>query len=253
MHNEALNVAAMCLNNPDRSPVGINRRDTAPTPTGFAEIVSDNAFLHLSRNAGPDFPKYWCEQRKENGNSMKNQDRRVRKSSKKKPRQPTNNETGHAYVEMRSLPKKVAERCLDWYKHFKFWRRAYFTIGTAGAIVSALAATQLAQHVPYGAYLGVLASICFAVLGFTHPERNYFQYVRAWRVLDIACQRYQCEDKFTIEQLIDAMQHGEQVIAEVEHAPGDGENRRRDAKPRKGSKKAAKLTRILPLTARTPA
>jgi hypothetical protein len=29
--------------NPDRSPVGINRWNAAPTPTGFAEIVSDNS------------------------------------------------------------------------------------------------------------------------------------------------------------------------------------------------------------------
>ena len=28
--------------NPDRSPVGINRLDAAPTPTGFAELVSDD-------------------------------------------------------------------------------------------------------------------------------------------------------------------------------------------------------------------
>jgi hypothetical protein len=32
----------MRVSNPDRSPVGINRRNTAPTPTGFAEIVSDD-------------------------------------------------------------------------------------------------------------------------------------------------------------------------------------------------------------------
>jgi hypothetical protein len=31
----------MRVSNPDRSPVGINRRYPAPTPTGFAEIVSD--------------------------------------------------------------------------------------------------------------------------------------------------------------------------------------------------------------------
>jgi hypothetical protein len=31
----------MCVCNPDRSPVGINRCDTAPTPTGFAQIVGD--------------------------------------------------------------------------------------------------------------------------------------------------------------------------------------------------------------------
>ena len=28
--------------NPDRSPVGINRCDTAPTPIGFGEIISDD-------------------------------------------------------------------------------------------------------------------------------------------------------------------------------------------------------------------
>jgi len=39
-HNVTLSVAAMCVCNPDRSPSGINRWDTAPTPTGFAEIVS---------------------------------------------------------------------------------------------------------------------------------------------------------------------------------------------------------------------
>jgi hypothetical protein len=41
MHNETLSVAAMRVSNPDRSPVGINRGDAAPTRTGFAEIVSD--------------------------------------------------------------------------------------------------------------------------------------------------------------------------------------------------------------------
>jgi hypothetical protein len=40
--NETLSVVAMRVSNPDRSPVGINRRNTAPTPTGFAEIVSDD-------------------------------------------------------------------------------------------------------------------------------------------------------------------------------------------------------------------
>src|SRR4029450_13195311 len=35
-------IVAVCVCNRDRSPVGINRWDAAPTPTGFAEIVSDN-------------------------------------------------------------------------------------------------------------------------------------------------------------------------------------------------------------------
>jgi len=40
-HNETLSVVAMRVCNPDRSPAGINRCDAAPTPPGFAEIVSD--------------------------------------------------------------------------------------------------------------------------------------------------------------------------------------------------------------------
>jgi hypothetical protein len=31
----------MCVSNPDRLPVGINRGDAAPTPNGFVEIISD--------------------------------------------------------------------------------------------------------------------------------------------------------------------------------------------------------------------
>jgi len=32
----------MCVNNPDCLPFAIYRRDTAPTPSGFAEIISDD-------------------------------------------------------------------------------------------------------------------------------------------------------------------------------------------------------------------
>jgi hypothetical protein len=51
-HNETFSVAAMRINNPDRSPVGINRRNAAPTPSGFAEIVGDDFpgfYLDFSR------------------------------------------------------------------------------------------------------------------------------------------------------------------------------------------------------------
>jgi hypothetical protein len=48
VHNETLPVAAMCVSNEDRSPFAIHGCDAAPTPTGFAEIISDSfpASLH---------------------------------------------------------------------------------------------------------------------------------------------------------------------------------------------------------------
>jgi hypothetical protein len=60
-HDETLSVIVMRVNNPDCSPFAIYRRNTAPTPTGFAEIVSDDsryftrrimAFLLLQGGAG---------------------------------------------------------------------------------------------------------------------------------------------------------------------------------------------------------
>jgi hypothetical protein len=36
--NETLPVAAVCVSNPDRSPVGIHYCNAAPTPLGFAEL-----------------------------------------------------------------------------------------------------------------------------------------------------------------------------------------------------------------------
>src|SRR5216110_658919 len=42
VHNKAPSVVAMCVGNPDRSPLTINGWDPAQAPTGFAEIVSDD-------------------------------------------------------------------------------------------------------------------------------------------------------------------------------------------------------------------
>jgi hypothetical protein len=48
--DESLSIVAVCISNEDRLSVGINRCDAAPTPTGFAEIVSDDfPELHVDR------------------------------------------------------------------------------------------------------------------------------------------------------------------------------------------------------------
>src|SRR5262249_40500103 len=42
-HNETLSVVAVCIDNPCCSPFAIQSRHAAPTPFGFAEIVSCDA------------------------------------------------------------------------------------------------------------------------------------------------------------------------------------------------------------------
>jgi hypothetical protein len=43
VHDVTLSVAAMRVSNPDRAPALIYRRNTTPTPTGFAEILCDHS------------------------------------------------------------------------------------------------------------------------------------------------------------------------------------------------------------------
>ena len=53
----------MCVRNPDRSPVGINSCDTAQTPPGFLEIVSNDSSEYENRStvklAGRAQRIYW--------------------------------------------------------------------------------------------------------------------------------------------------------------------------------------------------
>jgi hypothetical protein len=50
VHNETLSVVAMRVSNEDCSPGRIDCCDAAPTPTGFAKIVSDDfPVLHAIR------------------------------------------------------------------------------------------------------------------------------------------------------------------------------------------------------------
>jgi hypothetical protein len=122
----------------------------------------------------------------------------------------------HAIV--RQLPDEVDTRRAEWWSHFKFWRRFYFSVGTIGSAVSAIAATDVFGG---STYLAAVAAICFTILGFTHPERNYLQYVRAWRILDVACKRYQYEHQFSMKRLLDAVEQGENLISEFEYNPED--------------------------------
>jgi hypothetical protein len=53
VNNETLSVVAMRIGNEDRSPAGIHGCDATPTPTGFAQIISDDfPVLHAGFGGG---------------------------------------------------------------------------------------------------------------------------------------------------------------------------------------------------------
>ncbi len=60
----------MCVCNPDRSPIGINRADTAPTPTGIMEIVRDDFLvLHKHTRLTIEYLKYLGADARESENN----------------------------------------------------------------------------------------------------------------------------------------------------------------------------------------
>jgi len=131
----------------------------------------------------------------------------------------TTSEHASQPIQSRLLPKEVEERHTSWRRHFKFWRRFNLCVGTAGTALSAVAATDIGHLAPYFA---ALAAVCLAVLGFAHAERNYLQYVGAWRVLDKALNHYRYDHTVTVKQLLDAVQKGEKFIAEFEPPEREG-------------------------------
>ena len=131
----------------------------------------------------------------------------------------TTSEHASQPIQLRSLPKEVEQRYNSWRRHFKFWRRFNLCVGTAGTALSAVAATDIGDLAPYFA---ALAAVCLAVLGFAHAERNYLQYVGAWRVLDNAVNHYRYDNTLTVNELVDAVQKGEKIIADFEPPQREG-------------------------------
>ena len=58
VHNEALTVVAMCVSHEDRSPLAIHSCNTAPTPSGFAELVCNGLPVPLHALDSASFVLY---------------------------------------------------------------------------------------------------------------------------------------------------------------------------------------------------
>ena len=119
----------------------------------------------------------------------------------------------------RELPKDVAET-LDFWLHHKFrWWRLHYGLGITALFCSVTVASRpkLANLLSVApTVLDVLAwvsAICIALITFLGPTRRARAYVAASRVLSDARNRYVNDPTYPLEQLLDAVQQGEDIIA----------------------------------------
>jgi hypothetical protein len=110
------------------------------------------------------------------------------------------------------LPKDVATRLAYWHG---LWNRSASYHYFFGVISVAASVISTSLDGPPAKVFSIIAAISAALIGFMHPERRYMKFVRAWRVLDVAAMRYQ-HGLIDKAKLIDALEHGENLIGEFE-------------------------------------
>lgn len=120
------------------------------------------------------------------------------------------------------VPLEVRTRIEAWYALFTRAMYSHYFFGVVGVAAATISA---ATGGAMGKALAAASAICLAVLGFVQPDRKYLKFSRAWSILDVAALRYRYGEA-TLAELMDALDHGEQVITEFEQ----------DTQPRASSK-----------------
>jgi hypothetical protein len=135
------------------------------------------------------------------------------------------------------LPKDIATRLSYWHG---LWNRSAMYHYFFGVIAVAASVISTSLDGPPAKVFSIIAAISAALIGFMHPERRYMKFVRAWRVLDAAAMRYQ-HGLIDKAKLIDALEHGENLIGEFEdrYAAAQAEKKEPEAGAEEGAGEAA--------------
>jgi len=117
-----------------------------------------------------------------------------------------------------TVPGDVRDRLGYWNGIWRASARYHYLFGVVSVAASVISTSV--EGTP-AKICSIVAAISTALIGFMHPERRYVKFVRAWRVLDMASMRYR-HGLIDRSALLDAVEHGEALIAEFEDRYSDG-------------------------------
>ena len=118
-------------------------------------------------------------------------------------------------METRPLPEEIEQLLTAWYKYFHKWWAVHYFLGIIGTICAITVASQpkFLLDIPYLLdALAWISAICMALITFLMPSRRAKAYVAAWRLLNDACNRFKLDQQFPIQELLDAVKKGEEII-----------------------------------------
>ena len=116
----------------------------------------------------------------------------------------------------REIPEEIDNLCRKWLRIRSVWAALHYCLGTTATLCSITVAANpsfLSQLPGVVGTLAWISALCISLMTFLVPERMARGYIRAWRVLNVACQAYRHNPSADIKDLLRAVKRGEQLIA----------------------------------------
>lgn len=109
-----------------------------------------------------------------------------------------------------------------WRNTFRRWNIVHYMLGIAAIFCSSLVAAKPAwfgfQEFQNSFYewLAWLVALLTGLLTFLSPDRKAQRYQRAWSILNSQITRYNADNTYTLNDVLEAYQQGENIISETE-------------------------------------
>jgi hypothetical protein len=113
----------------------------------------------------------------------------------------------------------------EWRSCYKRWIAVHYTVGIAALILSTLVASRpvwIGFNENGISLLAWLVAVLTGLLTFLTPDKKADKYLRAWSSLNSAITRYNADESYTVNDVLDAYHKGENVIFQT-----SGNERRR--------------------------
>lgn len=110
----------------------------------------------------------------------------------------------------------------EWQRYYKRWTAIHYAIGVGAVILSTLVASKptWVSSTPSVAEYWIsifawLAAVFTGLLTFLTPEKKASKYSRAWSTLNSEITRYNADNSYTVDDVLDAYNKGENIIFET--------------------------------------
>jgi hypothetical protein len=106
----------------------------------------------------------------------------------------------------------------EWRSSYRRWISLHYVIGILALVLSTLVASKPSWIGAGDNGIGILSwlvAVFTGLLTFLTPGKKADKYLRAWSVLNTEITRYNADESYTVNDVLEACQRGENIIFEI--------------------------------------